>query len=90
MDTDITYGQPINLHLSPGTAWCLYWDEGPGGPCGQSMRITCPHAILMTWSNEEDMRSAMETHKWRNKKHKIMWGVIDQWVSGGVFKIINN
>lgn len=79
--TDFPFG------LARGMAWCLYCDDGPDGPCGQSIWTTCPHASLMIWSNEDAMRSDLEGHKWRNKKHRLMFGVVGEWTCGGVFHV---
>jgi len=89
-DLDQTYGAGALLDLKPGTAWLLYCDNGPGGPCGQSMRTTCPHSYLMTWPNEDAMRRDLQDAKWRNKKHTLMWGVVDEYTTGGVFRVINH
>lgn len=89
-DVDLTHGEEIVIKLKPGMAWALYHDKGPGGPCGQSMRVTCPHSVLMTWPNEDAMREALQDMKWRNKKHELMYGVVDDWTSGGVFRVIQN
>jgi hypothetical protein len=87
-ESDRTYGKPISVDLKPGTAWAIYMDDGPGGPCGQSMRTTCPHAILCTWPNEDAMREAMKDKNFgRNKKAKVMFGVIDSWSSPGVLTL---
>jgi hypothetical protein len=87
-DLDQMYGESTAVHFAPGTAWLLYSDAGPGGPCGQGMRTTCPHTYLMTWPNEAAMRQAMQQETWRNKKHQLMYGVVDEYTVGGVFRVI--
>ena len=86
-DVDLTYGQGVEIKLKPGMAWAIYSDDGPGGPCGQGGRTTCPHTVLMTWPNEEAMRKAREGGIGRNKKHRLMCGVVDEWTSSGVFRV---
>lgn len=88
-DVDQTYGRGVTIDLKPGTAWMLYMDDGPGGPCGQSMRTTCPHGVLHVWPNEDAMRAAMAASGsvGRNKKAKVMYGVVDEWTSPGVFQV---
>lgn len=87
-DLDQTYGQSVLINLKPGMAWALYFDDGPDGPCGQSMRTTCPHSVLHVWPNESDMRIAMQDgHIGRNKKARVMYGVVDEWSSPGVFRV---
>lgn len=75
---------PFDLQLKPGMAWCLYSDEGPNGPCGQSMDTTCPHAYLAIWPNEDSMRAAMESGKAGRggKRERVMWGVVGEWTTG--------
>lgn len=77
----------IVIDLVPGTAWAIYSDNGPQGPCGQCMRITCPHAIFMTWPTEDAMREELKSFEFRNKKHTLMMGVVGEWTAGGVLKI---
>lgn len=89
-DVDQTYGQGVSVNLKPGMGWALYSDDGPGGPCGQSMRTTCPHTVLMTWPNETAMREALKDRKWRNQKHKLLFGVVDGFTVGGLFRVIEN
>lgn len=87
-EVDQTYGQSINIELKPGMGWSLYMDDGPGGPCGQGMRTTCPHAVLQIWPNQEAMAEGLKK-KPRNKDHKLMWGVVDEY-GVGVFRIIEH
>lgn len=88
-DLDRTYGKSVSIILKPGMAWALYSDNGPGGPCGQSCRTTCPHSVLSIWPNEDVMREALSSGNiGRNKKHTLMTGVVDEWTSGGNFRII--
>ena len=89
-DVDQTYGAGVSIDLKPGMAWALYCDDGPGGPCGQSMRTTCPHSVLMTWPTEAAMREDMDGKKWRNQKHRIIWGVVDEYTAGGVFRVVQS
>ena len=79
---------PLTIDLKPGTAWMLYSDTGPGGPCGQSCRTTCPHAVFSIWPNEEAMRVELENGIGRNKKCRLMWGVVGEYTSGGVFRVL--
>jgi len=77
----------FTLNLKPGMAWALYSDNGPGGPCGQSMNITCPHSVFMTWPNEEKMREALKNGIGRNKNAKVLWGVVGDYSTGGIFRV---
>lgn len=87
-DVDQTYGHGVTVDLQPGMAWALYADDGPGGPCGQSMRTTCPHSVLHVWPNEDAMRAALaDGHIGRNKKARVIYGVVDEWTSPGVFQV---
>lgn len=82
---------PFNLCLENGMGWCLYSDEGPSGPCGQSCDTTCPHAYLAVWPSEDAMREAMESKKaGRNGvRARVMWGVIGEWTAGNFSITIN-
>lgn len=90
LDLDITYGRGISFDLKPGMAWVLYFDDGPGGPCGQDCRTTCPHAHFTVYPDEQSMRDAMENYKPRNKKARIMHGVVDEYTAGGVFRVMKH
>ena len=90
-DIDQTYGEGVRLDLKPGMAWILYTDNGPGGPCGQSMRTTCPHSTLYLYSSEMRMREAIDEGSFiRNKKHRIQFGVVDNYTCGGLFRIVQD
>lgn len=79
----------LTLNLEQGMAWALYADDGPGGPCGQSSDITCPHSVFHIWPNVDAMNKDLEASSTigRNKKYRLMCGVIGDWSSGGRFKI---
>lgn len=85
---DIDQVDQLTLCLKIGMAWALYADDGPQGPCGQSMRTTCAHSVLHVWNTEAEMREAMERGIGRNKKARIMCGVVGHWISGGVFGVV--
>lgn len=88
IDLDDFHATKFPLGLKKGMAWVLYSDEGPAGICGQSMRITCPHAVLKVYATEDEMRSEMETAKFRNgKRSRLMWGVVGDFTAGGVFSV---
>lgn len=84
---DNTYGKGVTIELRPGMGFFLYTDGGPGGICGQSMDITCPHANLFTFDCEESLNKFVENFKGRNKKCRIWFGVVDKYTSGGQFSI---
>ena len=87
-DLDRVYGEGITIELKPGMAWALYSDNGPGGPCGQSCRTTCPHSVLAIWPDEDAMRATLANGIGRNKKARVMTGVVDEYTSGGVFRVM--
>ena len=41
-------------------AYAHYRDDGPSGPCGQSMSITAPWSRLFVWEGENAERDAEE------------------------------
>lgn len=85
---DRTYGASASIELKPGMAWMLYFDDGPGGPCGQDGRTTCPHAYLAIWPDEDAMREALKDGKYgRNRKARTMYGVVDNWSANGIFSL---
>ena len=45
-----------SLELSPGNVIAIYTDEGPSGPCAQAMSVTCPHATIHWFEDEESFR----------------------------------
>lgn len=87
-DLDRTYGKEVNLCLKPGMGWILYTDNGPGGPCGQTMRVTCPHSVLHVFPDEDSMRAYAEEGVGRNRKGRVEYGVVDEWSSAGVFQVV--
>ena len=89
-DIDQTYGETASVELRPGMGWALYSDDGPGGPCGQGMRTTCPHTVLMTWPDESSMKESLKVAKWRNKNHRLIFGVVDEYTAGGIFRVVVN
>jgi hypothetical protein len=91
LDAKQTWGQGIKIDLPPGAGWVLYADHGPSGPCGQGMSTTCPHGLLMTFPDEDTMRQFMENEfQARSKKHWLMWGVVDSYTAGGVFRVVQH
>lgn len=87
-ELDRTYGKDVHVHLKPGMAWVLYTDNGPGGPCGQTMRVTCPHSVLHVFQNEDEMRAYAKEGLGRNKKGRVEYGVVDEWSASGVFQVV--
>jgi hypothetical protein len=85
---DLDQTENLTIELKAGMAWALYSDDGPGGPCGQSMRTTCSHSVLHIWQAESAMREALASGIGRNKKSRIMCGVVGDWTSGGVFGVV--
>lgn len=85
---DLDTVDAITVRLKKGMAWALYADDGPSGPCGQSMRTTCSHSVLHVWQTEREMREAMNRGIGRNKKARIMCGVVGEWTSGGIFGVV--
>jgi hypothetical protein len=55
------------------------------------MRTTCPHSTLHVFDDEEQMRAFIASGMVaRNDKHRIQYGVVDEWTSPGVFNIITH
>ena len=78
------------LDLSPGRALLIYTDDGPDGPCGQSMRTTCPHAVIHWFPSEAFMRTWIaenQNNLGRNKKCDVRMVVIGDWSSPGVISL---
>jgi len=88
---DDFHGEPVSITFKPGMAWALYSDEGPTGPCGQSMRITCPHSVLIVWDSEDAMREALREQSVGRKgaKQRLQWGVVGDYTAGGVFTVVD-
>jgi len=47
----------------PGTAILAYTDQGPNGPCAQSMSVTCPKLAIHVFPHEDAMRSWCEENQ---------------------------
>jgi len=90
IDVDNTNGAGVRIDLRPGMAWVLYSDDGPAGPCAQSVRAMSPKTVLFTFPDEETMRAAMAEKEVRGKLSRLMWGVVDEYTSGGVFRVIQS
>lgn len=78
----------MKIDLKPGMGWAMYSDNGPGGPCGQSCSVTCPHTVFATWPDEQSMRDALARGYGRNKRNRLVYGVVGQWTSGGRFMVV--
>jgi hypothetical protein len=90
-DLDRTYGTGANINLKPGNAWLLYNDNGPTGPCGQDGRTTSPLAELHIFDNEDAMREfATNEFKPRSKKGQASYGVVDEWYSSRVLRVVQH
>lgn len=74
-----------SVSFLPGMAWALYSDDGPSGPCGQSMSITCPWSILYVFKDEDELREAIKNESIGRKGRawKVKQGVIGDWSSPG-------
>lgn len=85
---DDPYGPIPPLELNPGTAFALYMDRGPKGPCGQCMNTTCDWAQLHLFDTFEELKKARIG---RNgvKAHVIM-GVVGEWSSPGHVTIVDH
>jgi hypothetical protein len=58
----------LPFDLKTGNCIVIYTDKGPGGPCGQSMSVTCPHAMFAVFED----RDAME--KWAQSCYSTRQG----------------
>jgi len=83
---EVDLSEPLGekeIVITDGMAWILYTDQGPSGPCGQLMSITCPHTVLRLWSSEDAMfkelngREMMSLFR-RGVRQTVDWGVIGQ------------
>lgn len=72
--TDFSQGNFALPELKPGMCVVLYTDKGPGGPCGQSVDITCPHASVLIFPNYETMQQYTDGRPFRlGTKADIRW-----------------
>lgn len=44
------------VRLRPAMVLVVVMDDGPRGPCGQSMNVTCPHTTIHIFPDEAYMR----------------------------------
>lgn len=86
----LDWGGEATIHLKPGMAWLLYVDDGPGGPCGQDSRTTCPHAQFHTFPDEDAMRAFVATEPFRNPRHRMFYGIVGEWTTPGVMAVIQH
>lgn len=55
-----------------------YQDDGPSGPCGQTMNVTSPWDRLYVYENEEDARAFVRFVK----DKRVGWGRRNPRISG--------
>lgn len=85
---DDPFGPLPPLELKPGTAFALYVDQGPSGPCGQSMDTTCPWAQLHLFDTYEELKEAKIGRK--GVKAHVIFGIVGEWSSPGHLTIVDN
>ena len=76
------HGDEFTITIKPGMGWAIYTDSGPSGPCGQSMSVTCPHAIFALYPDEETMRASVESRFRQGKMANLIYGVVGEWATG--------
>jgi len=64
--------------------WALYTDKGPLGICGQSMDITQPHAMFVTWESEDAMRAGLKKVGRKGSRANLEYGVVGEWSTAGM------
>ena len=85
---DDPYGSLPPLELKQGTAFALYMDRGPQGPCGQCMSITCDWAQLHLFDTIDELKAA-KIGRDGVKAHVII-GVVGEWSSPGHLTIVDH
>ncbi len=76
------------LELSPGNVIAIFTDEGPDGPCGQSMSITCPHAVIHWFMDEEAFREwVKEQGPMRGRQARLRYAVLGSYSTHGTMGI---
>lgn len=53
---------PIDV-TRPGTTLLIYTDEGPKGPCAQSVSVTCSKTAVHVFRDESAMRAWAKEHE---------------------------
>lgn len=75
--------EELTITIKPGTAWALYTDFGPSGPCGQSCDITCPWATLyFSDAGEEFIEWLRRNPPRRGVRSNLITGIVGQFSSG--------
>lgn len=89
VDMSNHYGQmPSSIGTSDGSVLVIYTDDGPSGPCGQSMKTTCEHTRVYRFSSESRFRgfvgskSLIDVFGRKGKKAKVSIVVIGEWSTG--------
>jgi hypothetical protein len=61
------------LEAAKGRAYVVYTDDGPIGPCGQSMATTCRWTRLHIFRDDEHMREWAAIHCGMSGRKRIRW-----------------
>lgn len=71
-----------SITLRPGNVLSIIHDDGPSGPCGQCMSITCPHTMIHWYPSEDAYRANRPTHRngVRTRERVV---VVGDWASPG-------
>lgn len=89
-ELDVDWFSGCELRINKGNVLAVYTDEGPGGVCGQSMRITSPHTTIFWFPDEEIFREwYVLANKTRNgKKPQIRWVVVGDYCVPGPISLV--
>jgi len=68
--------QPFSLTLKPGMAIAVISDDGPVGPCGQSMSITCPHTVIAVAPDEDSLKEWLSKGTRKGLRERTQYCVI--------------
>ena len=80
-----TWVEDTEIPLHKGNCLVVYSDEGPLGPCGQSMDTTCPHTYIHWFPDEAAMRrhlSKIDSIGRKGVRARIQYVVIGDGGSG--------
>lgn len=68
----------------------VYADAGPGGPCGQSMSVTCPHAYVSIFDTYEDAQKAIQSAGGRIGRNGLRRLIVRGELDGGPLRLFDH
>lgn len=68
----------------------VYTDHGPGGLCGQSMSITCPHAYVSIFDSYDEAKTAIEANGGKIGRGGLRRNIVQGEINGGPIRLFDH